>query len=108
MEDLLEYPYRTHQVLTGFLWLTKAPAVFQAVVNYILRELLNISVFVYLYDILVFSHFLEEHSVLVQPVLQRLLRKQALCQGKCEFHQDSVSFLGFITASFGLQMEPSK
>lgn len=53
--------------------LTNAPAVFQALVNDVLRDFLNVFVFVYLDDILIFSRSLEEHQVHVRSVLQRLL-----------------------------------
>nr|XP_014027888.1 unnamed protein product [Salmo salar] len=41
--------------------LTNAPAVFQALVNDVLCEMLNRFVFIYLKDILVFSRFVQEH-----------------------------------------------
>ena len=47
--------------------LANAPAVFQALVNGLLRDMLNKFVFVYLDDILIFSHNLEEHVTHVQP-----------------------------------------
>ena len=40
---------------------SNAPAVFQALVNDVLRDFLNHSVFVYLEDILIVSQNLEEH-----------------------------------------------
>jgi hypothetical protein len=56
--------------------MTKAPAVFQALVNNILRDMLNWFVFVYLDYILVFSHSPQEHVLHVRQVLQRLLDNQ--------------------------------
>ncbi len=41
--------------------LTNAPAVFQALINDVLRDMLNKFVFVYLDDILIFSRSLQEH-----------------------------------------------
>lgn len=77
--------------------LTNAPAVFQALVNDVLRDLLNRSVFVYLDDILVFSHSPEEHVSHVKQVLQRLLENKLFVKAeKCEFHVTSVPFLGYI------------
>lgn len=58
--------------------LTNAPAVFQALINDVLRDLLNQFVFVYLDDILIFSKSLEEHEGHVSRVLQRLLRAMQL------------------------------
>lgn len=49
--------------------LTNAPAVFPALVNNVLRDMLNYFVFVYLDDILIFSKTLEEHTWHVHTVL---------------------------------------
>lgn len=77
--------------------LTNAPAVFQNLVNDVLRDFLDRFVFVYLDDILIFSKNLEEHRVHVQAVLQWLLEKKLFVKTeKCEFHSPSVSFLGYI------------
>lgn len=56
--------------------LISAPAVFQALVNDVLRDMLNRFVFVYLDDTLVFSHSAQEHVLHVRQVLQRLLENQ--------------------------------
>ncbi|KAL3992222.1 crystallin, alpha A [Sarotherodon galilaeus] len=56
--------------------LTNAPAVFQNLVNDVLRDFLDRFVFVYLDDILIFSKNLEEHRVHVRAVLQRLLENK--------------------------------
>ncbi len=53
--------------------LVNAPAIFQALVNNVLRDMLNIFVFVYLDDILIFSPSLQVHVQHVRRVLQRLL-----------------------------------
>lgn len=76
--------------------LTNAPAVFQTLVNDVLRDMLNRFVFVYLDDILIFSQSQEEHVHHVQAVLQRLLANSLFVKAeKCEFHAHSVSFLGY-------------
>jgi hypothetical protein len=56
--------------------LTNAPAVFQSLVNDVLRDMLNHTVFVYIDDILIFSKSVEEHRVHVRQVLQRLLENR--------------------------------
>lgn len=72
-----------------------APAVFKAFVNDVLRDFLNHSVFVNLDDILIFSKNLEEH--IVRQVLQRLWENKLFVkQEKYEFHDASVTFLGYI------------
>lgn len=52
--------------------LTNAPAVFEALVNDMLRDMLNPFVFVYIDDILIFSKSVEEHIQHVRAVLLRL------------------------------------
>ena len=89
--------------------LTNAPAVFQALVNDVLRDMLNKFVFVYLDDILIFSRTLSEHTRHVQQVLRRLLENSLYIKAeKCEFHAPSVSFLGYIVAGGNIQMDPAK
>lgn len=65
--------------------LANAPAVFQALVNDVLRDMLN-QFFVYLEDILIFSPHLETHKDHVRQVLQKLLQHQLYIKAeKCEF-----------------------
>lgn len=89
--------------------LTNAPAVFQALVNDVLRDFLNRTVFVYLDDILIFSRTPDEHIQHVRQVLQRLLENKLFVKAeKCEFHVNSVSFLGFILESGQMKTDPAK
>ena len=89
--------------------LTNAPAVFQSLVNDMLRDMLNHSVFVYLDDILIFSKSVEEHRIHVRQVLQRLLENRFYVKAeKCEFHVPSFSFLGYIISQGQIEMDPSK
>ncbi|KAK7929110.1 hypothetical protein WMY93_005505 [Mugilogobius chulae] len=89
--------------------LTNAPAVFQAMINDVLRDFLNRFVFVYLDDILIFSSSPEEHMVHVRQVLQRLLENKLYVKAeKCEFNVQSVSFLGYIIGCGQVKPDPSK
>nr|CBN81752.1 Pol polyprotein [Dicentrarchus labrax] len=89
--------------------LTNAPAVFQALVNDVLRDMLNRFLFVYLDDILIFSQSQEEHVQHVRQVLQRLLENKLFVKAeKCEFHVTSVSFLGFIIERGQVKADPAK
>lgn len=89
--------------------LTNAPAVFQALVNDVLRDMLNIFVFVYLDDILIFSRDLSDHTRHVQQVLRRLLENSLYVKAeKCEFHVKTVAFLGYIVSEGSIQMDPAK
>ncbi|KAF7640779.1 hypothetical protein LDENG_00014940, partial [Lucifuga dentata] len=89
--------------------LTNAPAIFQALVNDVLRDMINQFVFVYLDDILIFSKNLSDHIQHVRRVLQRLLENQLFVKAeKCEFHQMTTAFLGFIISPGALHMDPPK
>ena len=56
--------------------LTNAPAVFQGLVNDVLRDMINQLVFIYLDDILIFSKNSEEHTKHVCKVLHHLLENR--------------------------------
>ena len=89
--------------------LTNAPAVFQALINDVLREFLNHFVFVYLDDILIFSRDEDSHVPHVRQVLRKLLDNQLYVKAeKCEFHVSSTSFLGFILGPDQIMMDPAK
>lgn len=89
--------------------LVNAPAVFQTLINDVLRDMLNIFVFVYLDDILIFSPSLEVHVQQVRLVLQRLLENRLFVKAeKCTFHAPSVTFLGSVIFANGVSMDPAK
>jgi hypothetical protein len=56
--------------------LTNTPAVLQDLVYNVLQDMLNRFVFVYLDDILVFSHSAQEHLLHVRQLLQHILEDQ--------------------------------
>ncbi len=89
--------------------LVNSPSVFQAFVNDVFRDMLNRWVIVYIDDILIYSDSYEDHVKQVRSVLQRLLTHQLYAKiEKCEFHQTSVSFLGYVISSGGVAMEDKK
>ena len=89
--------------------LTNAPAVFQNLINDVLRDMLNCFVFVYLDDILIFSRNLQEHVQQVNLVLRRLLENRLYVKAeKCNFHVSSVGFLGFIVEKGQIKTDPAK
>lgn len=69
-KTVLNTPLGHFEYLVMLFGLTNAPAVSQALVNDVLRDMLNRFVFVYIDDVLFFSHTMEEH---VRLVLLRLL-----------------------------------
>lgn len=89
--------------------LTNAPAAFQRFMNDIFQDLLDVSVIVYLDDILIFSANLSDHRKHVKEVLRRLrLHGLYARPDKCEFHTESVEYLGYILSPDGLRMAEDK
>lgn len=89
--------------------LTNAPAVFQALVNDVLCDVFNRSVFVYLDDILIFSQNMDRHIQHVRQVLQQLLENKLFMKAeKCEFHVSSLKFFEYIIESGQMKVAPEK
>lgn len=66
-------------------------------------------VIVYIDDILIYSSTYEEHVQHVRAVLQRLIEHQLYAKAeKCEFHQTTTSFLGYIISQKGVAMDERK
>ena len=100
--------FRTRFGLYEFLvmpfGLTNAPATFQALINNVLREYLDIFVVVYLDDVLIFTKGTRgDHTEKVRQVLKRLKEYELyLKASKCEFYKQSVKFLGHIVSTEGI------
>jgi hypothetical protein len=76
--------------------LTNAPATFQRFMNDIFSNLLDISVVIYLDDILIYSDNMADHKKHVREVLWCLCANRLYTHtDKCEFHTKSVEYLGF-------------
>ncbi|KAG8424880.1 hypothetical protein J3458_022432 [Metarhizium acridum] len=89
--------------------LTNAPATFQRMIDTILRKQLGVFVVVYLDDILIYSDTLEEHKRHVHEVLQTLQDNKLLVEAsKCQFHQNTVHFLGYVLTHGEIRMSPDK
>jgi uncharacterized membrane protein len=101
--------YGLYEYLVMPFGLANAPATFQAMMNTILRDLLDLGVIVYIDDILIYSKTKEEHEKLVKEVLSRLQRYGlAASMDKCVFHQNKVDFLGYVISDQGISMAEDK
>ena len=105
--------FRTHY--SSFEWLvmpfklTNGPVAFQRFMNDIFGDLLDQCVVVYLDDILIYSNNPKQHTNHVWEVLWHLRKHGLYAQAKkCEWHCDSVEFLGYIMSSKGLTMADDK
>ena len=89
--------------------LTNAPAGFQRFMNDIFADMIDISVVVYLDDILVYSDDPEQHLAHVQEVLPRLWHNRLYTRAdKCEFHCNSCEYLGYMLSPDSLMMAQNK
>ncbi|KAK3555746.1 hypothetical protein QTP86_028977 [Hemibagrus guttatus] len=89
--------------------LTNAPAVFQSLIDGVFQDILGKWVIAYIDDILVYSTSLEEHVRHVQEVLSRLQWHHLFVKPKkCEFHQTTMMFLGYVITRQGVEMDSTK
>jgi len=88
---------------------TNAPADFQGYINNAIREALDDFASAYLDDVLIYSDSEEEHVGHVKWIMQRLLKAGLyLKPEKCEFHKETVRYLGLIISTKGISMDEDK
>ncbi|GJV02083.1 putative nucleotidyltransferase, ribonuclease H [Tanacetum coccineum] len=89
--------------------LTNAPVTFCTLMNKLLHPFLDKFVVVYLDNIVVYSHTLEEHVLHLKQVFQVLRDNELYVKlKKCYFAQDEVEFLGHKIKDGGLMMDGAK
>ncbi len=77
--------------------------------NNIFADMLDISIVIYFDDILIYSNNSVEHWEHICEVLCKLRANRLYCKrSKCEFHWDSVEYLGYILSPEGLHMSKDK
>ena len=101
--------YGAYEWLVMPFGLTNTPAAFQRFVNTIFANMLDVCIVVYLDDILIYSQDMECHQQHVWEVLRRLRLHGLFAKPeKCEFHSDSVEYLGYRLSPDGLTMSLDK
>lgn len=89
--------------------LTRAPAIFQRLVDRLIGPEMEPHAFVYLDDIVIVSAMFEEHLLWLERVLTKI--KSAgltINPEKCKFCRSQVRYLGFIIRGDGLHIDPEK
>jgi hypothetical protein len=89
--------------------LANAPAVFQAMMNRIFRELIDISVICYMDDILVYSATLVDHERDLEAVFQLIRKHQLKLKAtKCQLYKREIDFCGHTLNREGIKISSSK
>ena len=89
--------------------LTNAPATFQALLNSILKEYLDIYVWVYIDDTVIFTKDLVMHYKVLRGCLEIFRRNRLYANlKKCEFLKKNLRYLGHIIGKDGIQVDPQK
>ncbi|KAF8753893.1 hypothetical protein RHS01_06639, partial [Rhizoctonia solani] len=84
-------------------------AAFQHFMNNLFRDLIDVTVVIYLDDILIFSEDPKDHPTHVREVLSRLMKNQLFCKlSKCHFHVTTVDYLGIVISPAGFSMDQKK
>jgi len=82
---------------------------FQQFMNNIFSNLLDVCVMIYQDDILIYSNNMSEHHWHMKEVLKHLRKAGLYAKAKkCEFHSESVEYLGYILSPSGLTMSDDK
>ena len=89
--------------------LTNAPAVFVDLMNRVFEGYVTKSVIVFIDDILVYSHTVEEHELHLKVVLGKLREKRLYAKfSKCEFGSEKLHFWGHVVSENRISVDPSK
>ena len=93
-----------------FFRLTNSPATFQAMMNKLLRDLINTrKVAAFIDDVIVGMEMEEEHDKLVIKVIKRLEENDLYVKPeKCKWKMREVGFLGVVIGLEGIRMEKEK
>ena len=93
-----------------FFGLTNSPAIFQAMMNNLLRDLVvEEKVAVFIDNVMVATETEERHNEIVEEVLRRLEENDLFVKPeKCVWKVKEVGFLGVIIGEDGVRMEKEK
>ena len=86
-----------------------APAMYQALINYIFSLFISVFMDVYLDDVVIYSNSLEDHVRHVKMIIDVLKQEQLyLSASKLKFLPKDMKILGCVVNKKGIQMNPDK
>src|SRR6266542_3814348 len=89
--------------------LCNIPAIFQCLMNQVLKKYLGKFILVYLDDIIIYFKIFEEHKEHVKLVFEALRAASLMMKPKkCKFAQKELRFLGHIISAEGIRTDPDK
>ena len=101
---------RSFEPMVMFFRLTNSPATFQAMMNKLLRDLINTGkVAAFIDDVIVGTETEEGHNKLVAEMIKRLEENDLYVKPeKCRWKVREVGFLGVVIGPEGIKMEKKK
>jgi hypothetical protein len=89
--------------------LINAPAIFQAYINKILKDFLDITCVAYLNNIYIFSDSIEKYAKYVREILDRLKKARLYIKlSKYEFDKKEITFLKYVIGVYKIRMDNVK
>ena len=103
-------PEGSFEPIVMFFGLMNSPATFQAMINELLRDLINIEkVVAFTNDMIVGTEDKKEHDELVAEIIKRLEENDLYVKPeKCKWKVREVGFLGVVIELEGIRMEEEK
>ena len=103
-------PERLFEPTVMFFGLTNSPATFQAMMNELLRDLINMGkVAAFIDDVIVETKIKEEHDEIVAEIIKRLEENNLYVKPeKCKWKIREVEFLGVVIGPDRIKMEEEK
>jgi len=101
---------RSFEPTIMFFGMTNSPAMFQAMINEILRDMINEEkVVAFVDNVLVGTETEEGHDEIVEEVLRRLEENNLYVKlEKCAWKVRKIGFLGVVIGPSGIEMEKKK
>jgi len=93
-----------------FFSLTNLPVTFQAIMNNILRDLINTGeVAAFMDDVLVETEKKKKHDEIVEEILKRMEKNDLYVKPeKCVWKVRKIDFLGLVMGAGGIKMQKEK